>query len=116
VPEPNAFEAEMPLEKLKTHKSAGTVHIPAELIKAGGRTTSSEIHKLTNPVWKKEELPEPQKESITVPIYKKGDKPDCSKYRGISLLSTTYKTLSSILLSQLTSCAEEITGDHQCGF
>jgi len=62
----------------------------------------------------KDELPEPQKESITVPIYKKGDKPDCGKYRGISLLSTTYKTLSSILLS--TPRAEEITGDYQCGF
>jgi len=55
VPEPNAFEAEMPLEKPKTHKSAGSVHIPAEMIKAGGRTTSSEIHKLTNPVWKNTE-------------------------------------------------------------
>jgi len=94
---------------------AGSVHIPAELIKAGCSTTSSEIHKLTNPVWKKEELPEPWKEPVTVPIYN-GDKPDCSKYRGTSLLSTTYKTLSSILLLQLTPCAEEITGDHQCGF
>jgi hypothetical protein len=98
VPEPHAFQAEMPTEELETHKSPGTDHISAELIKAEGRTTSSEIHKLNNPVWKKEELPEPWKESITVPIYKKGDKPDCSKYRGMSLLSTTYKTLSSILL------------------
>jgi hypothetical protein len=74
-----------------------TDHISAELIKAGGRT-SSEIHKLNSLVCKKEELPEPWKESITVPIYKKSDKPDCSQYSGISLLSTTYKTLSSILL------------------
>jgi len=48
--------------------------------------------------------------------YKEGDKTDCSSYRGISLLSTTYTILSNILLSRLTPYAEEIIGDHQCGF
>jgi hypothetical protein len=36
------------------------------------------------------------KESITVPDHKKGDKTDCSNYRGISLLSTWYKILSTL--------------------
>jgi len=76
----------------------------------------SEIHKLINSIWNKEELPEEWKESITAPIYKKGDKTDCSNSRGISLLSTTYKILSNIPLSMLIPYAEEITGDHQCGF
>jgi len=62
------------------------------------------------------ELPEEWKESIVVPIYKKGDKRECSNYRGISLLPATYKILSNILLSRLTRYAEEIIGDHQCGF
>jgi len=61
-------------------------------------------------------LPEEWKESIIVPIYKKGDKTDCNNYRGISLLPTTYKILSNILLSRLITYAEETTGDHQCGF
>ena len=51
-----------------------------------------------------------------VPIYRKGDKTDCNNYRGISLLPTTYKVLSNILLSRLIPYAEEVTGDHQCGF
>ena len=67
-------------------------------------------------VWNKEELPEEWKESIILPVYKKGDKTDCSNYTGISLLSTMYKILSNILLSRLTPYAEEIIGDHQCGF
>ena len=50
------------------------------------------------------------------PIYKKGDKTDCSNCRRLSLLPTTYKIVSNILLSRLTAYAEEIIGDHQCGF
>ena len=62
------------------------------------------------------ELPEEKKESIIVPIYKSGDKTDCNNYRGISLLPTTYKILSNILLSRLTPYAQEIIGDARCGF
>jgi hypothetical protein len=51
-----------------------------------------------------------------VPIHKKVDETDCSNYRGITLLSTSYKVLSNILLSRITPCADEIIGDHQCGF
>ena len=50
--------------------------------------------------WKNEMLPEQWKESIIVPIYKKGEKTNCSNYLGMSLLLTSYK----------------IVGDHQCGF
>ena len=31
-------------------------------------------------------------------------------------MPSTYKILSNILLSRLTPYAEEIAGDHQCGF
>jgi hypothetical protein len=81
VPELSVSEFEMTIEKLKGHKSPGIDQIPAELIKAGGRTIRSEIHKFINSIWNKEELPEQWKESIIVPIYKKGDKIDCSNYR-----------------------------------
>jgi hypothetical protein len=51
-----------------------------------------------------------------VPILEKGNKLDCSNYRSISLLSTSYKILPIILLSGLTPYADEIIGDCQCGF
>jgi hypothetical protein len=34
----------------------------------------------------------------------------------MSLLLTTYKVLSSILLSRITPEAEENSGDHHCAF
>jgi hypothetical protein len=49
-------------------------------IHSGGETLQSEIHKLINCIWSKEELPDQWNESIIVLIYKKGDKTDCSNY------------------------------------
>jgi len=61
-------------------------------------------------------MPEVWKESVIAPVYKMGNKTDCSNYRGISLLPTTYEILSNILLSRLTPYAEEIIEDHNCEF
>jgi len=38
VPEPSASDVELAIDKIKSHKSPGINQIPAELIKAGGRT------------------------------------------------------------------------------
>ena len=62
VPEPSAFEFEMDIEKLQRHRSTGNDQIPAELIKARGRTIRSEILKLINSILNEEELPEEWKE------------------------------------------------------
>jgi hypothetical protein len=42
-------------EKLKSQKSPGPDHIPAELIKAGRRKICYDIHELIISVWNKEE-------------------------------------------------------------
>jgi hypothetical protein len=78
VPEPSALEVGLAIEKLKSHKSLAIDQIPAEMIKAGGRTIRCVIHKLIISIWNKEELPEEWKESIIVPIYNKGDKTHCN--------------------------------------
>ena len=56
--EPSAFEIELAIEKLKSHKSPGIDQILTELIKAGSRTIRHEIHKLIISIWKREKLPE----------------------------------------------------------
>ena len=116
VPDTSSSEVELAIENLKSNKLLGIDQIPAELIKAGCKTIRCYIHKLIISIWNKEELPDEWKESIIVPIYKKGDKTDCSNYKGISIWPTMYKILSNILLSRLTPYAEESTEDHQCRF
>jgi hypothetical protein len=81
---------------LKKYKSPSSDQTPAELIQAGGEILLSAIHKLVNSVWNKEELPYQWKESIIVPIYKKGDNTDCGNCCGISL-STSHKMLPNIM-------------------
>jgi hypothetical protein len=116
VPQPSAAEVEVTIRKLKRYKAPGSDQIPAELIQAGGETLHSEIHKFIMLIWNKEELPHQWKESIVVSIYKKGDKSNCSNYQGISLLSTSYKIVSNILLSRLIPYADEIIGITNVAF
>jgi hypothetical protein len=85
-------------------------------MQAEGETLRSEIHKLIHSVWNKEELPDQWKESVIVLVHKKGNKSDCSNYPGISLLSTSYKILSNILLTRLSPYINEIIGYYQCEF
>ena len=67
----------MAIEKLKNRKSPDTDQIPCG-IDSSRRQDKSLGDMLINSVGNKEELPEEWKESIVVPIYKKGDKTDCS--------------------------------------
>ncbi|PSN39682.1 hypothetical protein C0J52_14416 [Blattella germanica] len=89
VEEPSALEVEIVIEKLK---------IPAELIKSGGDKLREKIHRLLSLIWKQEALPNEWKESTT------------------SLLSSSYKILTNILVSRLTPYIDEIIGDHKCAF
>jgi hypothetical protein len=57
-------------------------------------------------------MPDHWKKSIIIQDQKKGNKTDWSNYRRISLLSTSYKMLSNILLSGLSPYIDEIIADH----
>jgi hypothetical protein len=85
-----SFESELATEKLKCHKPPGSVQIPAELIKAGGRAIGCDSHILIVCIWGEEKLLEGWKESIIVTLYNKGDQIHFN-YSGITLLQTTYK-------------------------
>jgi hypothetical protein len=66
IPKPSSFKVETATEELKIYKSPSTDKILTELVQAGGNILHSEIHKLINSIWNKEELLQQWKESITV--------------------------------------------------
>ena len=76
IPDPSLIEVELAIGKLKRHKATGVDHIPCELIQTSGGKLYEEILKLIVLIWNKEELPQEWKESIIVPIHKKGDRMD----------------------------------------
>jgi hypothetical protein len=99
VLEPSASEAEAAIGKLKSYRSPGVDQIPAELIQAGGETLCSEILKLIKLILNKEELPHQWKESIVVPIHKKGDKMTVviiEAYHCCQLRTKFYQTFFSV--------------------
>jgi hypothetical protein len=113
---PSYLEVDIAIPKLKNYKSPGSDNIMAELFQARNETLLSVIHKLITSICNKEELPNQWTESIITSVHKTGDKTDCNDYRGLSLLSTSYKILSNILLSRLSPYIDKIIGYHQCGF
>jgi hypothetical protein len=102
VPEPSSLRLRLLLETWKDLSRQVLIRFRPNWFKRG-ETLHSEIHKLIKLIWNKEELLHQWEESIVVPIHKKGDKTECSNYGGISLLPTSYKIVSNILLCRLIS-------------
>jgi hypothetical protein len=60
-------------------------------------------------------LPDQWKEPIVLPVHKKGDRTDCSNYRGIALLTNSYKIVSNIF-SQGVHIQMKLIGIITVGF
>ena len=116
VEQPTYEEIIKAIKKLKNNKAPGKDNIPAELLKYGGEALHRQLHRLITLIWSQEKIPEEWKESLIIPIHKKGDRTKCSNYRGISLINTAYKILANILLERLKPIVESGLGDYQCGF
>jgi sorting nexin-29 len=116
VDTPSLTEVKRAIKKLKNNKTPGVDNLPSELFKYGNEHLHELLHGLIAKIWELEKIPEEWQMSIICPIHKKGDKLKCENHRGISLLSTAYKLLTSILKERLEPYAEEIIGKYQAGF
>jgi sorting nexin-29 len=61
-------------------------------------------------------MPNEWNKSIICPIYKKGEKSECSNYREISLLNTAYKILATVINNKLKTYAEDLLSQDQNGY
>lgn len=115
---PVLAEVSKAINQLKCGKAAGIDGIPPEMWKYGGPTLHSRLHDFIKTCWEKGKLPQDLRDAVIITLYKnKGDKSDCSNYRGITLLSIAGKILARVLLNRLVPA---IAADHlpesQCGF
>ena len=109
-----AEEITKEIKCLKNRKAPGPDNISNEMIKYGGPDLTSRLTDLFQTILKKCRIPEKWKESIIIPIYKKGCKADPENYRGISLLNTTLKLFTRVILSKLLTYVQP--KEEQQGF
>ena len=93
-------EIKTALKNLKNGKAAGAENIPPEALKAGGQTSVNILHDLINHIWETETIPQEWRKGLLVKLPKKGNIGYCENWRGITLLSTPSKLLSSIILTR----------------
>lgn len=105
-------------KKMKLKKAAGKDKIPMEAWMYGGKAIKEGLMEVIRRVWKEGEMPEDWKESIIVPLYKRGEVEKVGNYRGISLLCTAYKLYAEILRHRLEKEVEEhkLLPESQAGF
>ena len=117
--EPPSFdEDQTAVRKTNSHKAPGMDGLPAEVYKYGGDQVLEKLTSLFTLCWSKGEVPGDLCDAVIVSLHKnKGEKSDCSNYRGVTLLSTAGKILARVLLDRLIpAIAEDVLPESQCGF
>jgi sorting nexin-29 len=74
------------------------------------------LQKLLGLIWTNEIMTDEFKIGIICPLHKKDDPMQCTNYRGVTLLNTTYKIFSQICYMRLPPLAEKVICNYQCGF
>ena len=106
------------LKNIKLGKAAGPDEIIGEFFKYSSEYVVDFLVKLFNKLFDQGMYPEQWKESIIMPLFKKGDINDTNNYRGISLCNIASKLYSTVINMRLQKWIEShnITGEHQAGF
>ena len=90
---PTRKEMKKATMQLKVGKSSGIDGIPAEVYQHGEEAVLDKLQDLFTNCWEKGTLPQDFRDAVIVSLYKnKGEKSECSTYRGITLLSILAKS------------------------
>ena len=100
---------------MKNGQSCGPDGIPTEALNHLGDWGVRQLTKILNAIMQSGTMPDELRESTVTPIYKdKGDHMNCSKYRGIKLLSHTMKLWERVIDQRLKDIVS--ISDGQFGF
>ena len=104
VEEVTPAEVKKAMKKRKNSKACGPDKVPVEVWKALGETGEQLLRNIFNMVLRTGRIPEEWRKSLIIPIYKgKGDIMECKNYRGIKLLSHTFKIWERVIDARLRS-------------
>jgi len=101
------------VKKLFSGKAPGVDEIVPEMLKA---LDIVGLTRLVNVMWRLGTVPVEWQTGVVGPIFKKGDRRVCSKYRGITLLSLPRKVYSKVLEWRLRPIVEPQLQEEQCRF
>ena len=83
------------------NKDSGGDGIPAELFQILKDDAVKVLHSICQQIWKIQQWPQGWKRSVFMPIPKKGNAKECSKYCTNVLISHTSKVILKILQARL---------------
>ena len=101
---------------LKKGKAAGYDQITGEMLKNLGRNGLILLTDVFNKAMNENTIPKDWEVGVIIPIFKKGDKTQCTNYRGITLLSVACKLYERILEQRIRRIIEPQLDQSQSGF
>ena len=101
--EPDILECEVKwaLGRITTNKASGGDGILVVLFQILKDDAEKVLHSICQQIWKTQQGPQDWKRSVFIPIPKKGNAEECSKYRTIALISHASKVMLKILQVRL---------------
>ena len=96
---PDILECEVKwaLGSITMNKASGDDEIPVELFQILKNDAVKVLHSKCQQIWKTRQWPQDWKRSVFIPIPKKGNGKECSKYCTIALISHASKVMLKIL-------------------
>ena len=117
--EPDILECEVQwaLGSISTNKASGGDGIPVERFQILKDDGVKVPHSISQQIWKTQQWPQDWKRSVFIPITKKGNAKECSKYRTIALIShAASKVMLKIVQARLQQHVNHELQDVQAGF
>ena len=111
-----AAEVATAIKGIKSGKAAGEDEIRPEMLKALTGEGILWLTRVCQVAWKLGKTPRDWQTGVIIPIFKKGDRKQCTNYRGISLLSLPGKVYAKCLERKCREIVESKLEDGQCGF
>ena len=101
--EPDIMKCEVKwaIGSITTHKAGGGDGIPVELFQIIKDDAVKVLNSIHQQIWKTQQWPQDWKRLVFIPIPKKGNAKECSKYHTIALISHASKVMLRILQARL---------------